>query len=87
MLVTMLSTLINYERLEAIETRTRYRNLRYAILIPTKEDQEISMGRAPNDVLFVCRMINEFFHFTMPSKRIALSQKLTPPPNFLKYAI
>jgi len=36
----------------------RYRYVRYAVLTPTEEDQEISMGRAINDILFVCRMIN-----------------------------
>jgi len=82
MLVTMLSTLINYERMEAIVIRIRHRYLRYAVIIPTKEDQEISMGRALNNVLFFCRMFKELSHFIMPSKRIALSQMANPPPLF-----
>jgi hypothetical protein len=53
----MLSTVINYERMEAIVIKIPYRYLRYAVLMPTKEDQEISIGRALNDVLFACQMI------------------------------
>ena len=44
----VLSTLINCERMEAIVVGIRYRNLRYAVFIPTKENQEFSVGRVLN---------------------------------------
>jgi hypothetical protein len=87
MLVAVLSTLINYDGIEALVIRIRYRNLRYAVLIPTKEDQEISMGRALNDALFVCRMIKEFSLHNDEPAHCLISNVEPPPPTCLEYAI
>ena len=62
--------------MESTGIRIRYRNRRYGVLKPTQEDQEISVGRTLNDVLFVCPTINEIFRFAMPSKLIPLSKKV-----------